>query len=94
MSTRRLKLLPVLLVILLIFLQYCLWFESGGIIDMMRAKKKLAIEAQQNEKLKVRNKALLEQVQRLHKNNEALESRARHELGMVKNGETFYQVVH
>ena len=93
MQSRQLKLLPIFLVLLLIFLQYCLWFESGGIVDMMRLKKRLAIEAQQNEMLKQRNKGLLEQVQHLQKSNDALESRARHELGMVKNGETFYQVV-
>lgn len=93
MKTSRLRLLPILLTILLVFLQYCLWFESGGIIDMMRMKKKLAIETQQNEQLKKRNSALLEQVQHLQKNNDAIESRARSELGMIKKGETFYQVV-
>lgn len=91
MLTRRLKVL--LLVLLLVFLQYHLWFESGGIIDMMRLKKELALQTQENDKLKKRNDTLLTQVQRMQKDKDAVESRARHELGMIKKGETFYQVV-
>jgi cell division protein FtsB len=93
MTGYRPGILSIMLVLLLIFLQYRLWFESGGIADMMRLKKKLAVEAQQNEQLKKRNQALLQQVQYLQKNNDAVESRARRELGMVKKGETFYQVI-
>ncbi len=93
MTGYRPGILSIMLVLLLIFLQYRLWFESGGIVDMMRLKKKLAVETQQNEQLKKRNQALLQQVQYLQKNNDAVESRARRELGMVKKGETFYQVV-
>lgn len=93
MQTSRLGIVPVILVLLLVFLQYRLWFEPGGIVDMVRLKKKLTIEAHQNDELKKRNQLLLEQVQYLQKNNDAIESRARHELGMVKKGETFYQVV-
>jgi cell division protein FtsB len=93
MSSIRVRWLPILFVLLLIFLQYRLWFESGGIIDMMRLKKQLSMESHQNDLLKKRNQALLEQVQYLQKNNDAIESRARRELGMIKKGETFYQVV-
>ena len=89
----RIKWLPIVLVLLLVFLQYRLWFEPGGFIDMMHLKKQLALETQQNDQLKKRNQALLQQVQHLQNNNDAIESRARHELGMIKKGETFYQVV-
>jgi cell division protein FtsB len=60
---------------------------------MLRMRKQLTIELQQNELLKKRNQALMQQVQGLKNNNEAVEARARHELGMIKKGETFYQVV-
>ena len=93
MGNIRLKWLPVLLVLLLVFLQYRLWLEPGGIIDMVRLKKTLAVETAKNDQLKKRNQALLQEVQHLQKNNDAIESRARHELGMIKKGETFYQVV-
>lgn len=89
----RIKMLPILLLLLLIFLQYHLWFAQGGIIDMLRLKKQLALEAKINDKLKKRNDKLIRQVQYLQESNATVESRARGELGMIKKGETFYQVV-
>lgn len=93
MPTRSLKWLPWVLLIVLLALQYRLWFQTGGIIDMVRMRKQLTSETQENDRLKKRNQALLNQVQHLQNNNQAIESRARHELGMIKEGETFYQVV-
>lgn len=93
MEFRRLKLAPVFLLVLLFLLQYRLWFESGGIGDMMMLRKHLAEEQMLNEKLKERNQSLYLQVEQLQKNQSAVESRARQELGMIKKGETFYQVV-
>lgn len=86
---------PLLIILLgvLVFLQYRLWFEPGGIIEMLQLKKQLTIEQLQNEKLKKQNQSILLQVQQLQKNRDAVESRARQELGMIKKGETFYQVV-
>jgi cell division protein FtsB len=60
---------------------------------MIRTKKQLALEIQQNDKLKKRNEKIIKQILYLQANNEAIESRARGELGMIKKGETFYQVV-
>lgn len=93
MRTSRLRILPLLLVILLIFLQYRLWFESGGILDMMRLKKEVGRQSKENDKLKKRNENLLLQVENLQQNKDGVEARARHELGMIKKGETFYQVL-
>lgn len=93
MRIRGIKVLPILLVLLLVFLQYRLWFEPGGINDMVRLRKQLALHKEENDKLKKRNEGLLLQVQRMQKDKDAVESRARRELGMIKKGETFYQVV-
>ena len=93
MPTRSLRWLPWLLLVVLLALQYRLWFQAGGVIDMVHMRKQLSLETQENDKLKKRNQALLNQVQHLQNNNQAIESRARHELGMIKEGETFYQVV-
>ncbi len=93
MKIPRFNLLAVLLFGILIFLQYRLWLEPGGLIEMVQLKKQLAAEQLQNEKLKKRNQAVLLQVQQLQKNQDAVELRARQELGMIKKGETFYQVV-
>ncbi len=83
----------MILLLLLLFLQYRLWFESGGVIDMLHLKKSVAQQTQENDKIKKRNQLLAEQVQRLQKNPAAVEAHARQDLGMVKKGETFYQVV-
>lgn len=93
MKFPRLNLLPFLLLGILGFLQYRLWLEPGGIIEMVQLKKQLAIEQLQNEKLKKRNQLVMMQVQHLQKNQDAVEMRARQELGMIKKDETFYQVV-
>lgn len=77
----------------LFFLQYRLWFESGGIRDMARLKKMLSAQAVENDKLKKRNDELLVQIERIQNSQDASEARARSELGMVKQGEIFYQVV-
>lgn len=93
MRSYRFTFLSILLVGLIIFLQYQLWFETGGIIEMLRLRKQLALQIQENDKLKQHNELLLKQVQYLQANKEAVEARARQELGMVKKGEKFYQVV-
>jgi cell division protein FtsB len=93
MSLSQFKLLPFLLVILFLFLQYRLWFKAGGVLDMLHLKKHLAQEIQTNVQLKKRNDTLKNQVVYLQNNEKAIESRARQELGMIKKDETFYQTV-
>jgi cell division protein FtsB len=89
----RINFLAIALLALLLFLQYRLWFEDGGIQNMLTLKRSLALQAQETEKMKKRNEELIFQVQRLQNSPDAVESRARNELGMVKKGETFYQIV-
>tara|TARA_R110000868_G_scaffold346617_1_gene607720 strand:- start:980 stop:1264 length:285 start_codon:yes stop_codon:yes gene_type:complete len=93
MASLRNSLLLMALIAGLLFLQYRLWFESGGVGDIFRLKKMLSIQAVENDKLRKRNDELLFQVERNHSSKDAAEARARTELGMVKQGETFYQVV-
>ncbi|HEX4044794.1 MAG TPA: septum formation initiator family protein [Gammaproteobacteria bacterium] len=87
------KVLISLLVILLFFLQYCLWFAKDGIRDLLRVKQVLAQQSAENDQLKQTNEELVFQIQRLQRSEDAVETRARDELGMIKKGETFYQVV-
>lgn len=89
----RFYLLIAVLLGVFAFLQYRLWFESGGIHDMLRLKKQMAKEARLNDQIKKSNDDLLMQLKRMQYSQDATESRARNELGMVKQGETFYQIV-
>jgi cell division protein FtsB len=93
MAFMRTGAIAVFMAALLIFLQYRLWFENGGISDLVRLKKMIVVQAEENDKLKKRNDDLLFQIQRIQNSQDAAEARARSELGMVKKGETFYQVV-
>lgn len=81
------------LVLVFAYLQYVLWFEEDGIFNVMRLKRELAQQMQQNEQLKQKNQELYQQVERLKKDPEVTESRARGELGMIRKGEKFYQVI-
>lgn len=82
-----------LLLMFFIFLQYRLWWESGGLKDFFVIKKDLQVIQANNLRLKQRNDALLFQIERLRNSQDAIEARARNELGMIKKDETFYQIV-
>lgn len=87
------RLLILSLLILLGLLQYKLWRANDGIPVLWTMEKKLEQLEQQKEKLRERNLALEAEVINLKESMDAVEERARHDLGMIKEGETFFQVV-
>jgi cell division protein FtsB len=87
------KVVIAVLVVLLVGLQYRLWFADGGLVDVHRLEQRIAEQQAQNERLRERNRALAAEVRDLKQGLEAVEARARAELGMVGPGETFYRVV-
>ncbi|MHB1221339.1 MAG: septum formation initiator family protein [Gammaproteobacteria bacterium] len=89
----RFSLLLIALLGLLVFLQGRLWFEAGGIRDFLQLKQNIAVQMTENEQLKKHNEELVFQIERLQHGQDAIEARARNELGMVKKDETFYQIV-
>ncbi len=86
------SLLWVLSLILLV-LQYRLFAGDGSVLDVLRLRKAISAEQEVVTKLEKRNQQLDREVQALKAKPEALEERARTELGMVKEGETFCLVV-
>lgn len=88
-----LRYVALILVIILIALQVKLWTGHGGYRDVQRLEKSVAEQKAENEKLRARNDALQAEVEDLKHGDEAIEERARSELGLIKPGETFYQVV-
>ncbi len=87
------KKLLVLLVILLVYLQYSLWIGDGSLQDVWRLHKDVEQQRQENAVLRERNEALEAEVLDLQQGEDALEEHAREDLGMIKKGETFYQVI-
>ena len=90
---RGLRIVFLLLVALLAWLQWRLWFGNGGQREVEALRAQVAAQAHENEGLKQRNEALAAEVRDLKSGEAAVEERARSELGMIKPGETFYRVV-
>jgi cell division protein FtsB len=87
------RILLAILLILLAALQYKLWFGEGGYRDVQRLEQRVEEQARENESLAQRNRELEAEVEDLRQGLEAVEERARSELGMIKENEEFYQVV-
>lgn len=87
------KVIIAALAILFVLLQYKLWFGEGSMKDVWRLEDAIAQQSNENAQLKERNQALIAEVDDLKQGLEAIEERARSELGMIKKNETFYQVV-
>ncbi|MFV2058326.1 MAG: cell division protein FtsB [Thiohalomonadales bacterium] len=88
-----LKILVAVLVVLLFLLQFKLWFGHGNLQEVWHLQDAIENQKFDNARLKHRNDALKAEVDDLKKGLAAIEERARKELGMVKKGETFYQIV-
>jgi cell division protein FtsB len=80
------------LVVLFLVLQYKLWFDKGSIPRAHTLELELQELKAKNEDAKQKNAILEADVKDLEKVGEAIEERARNELGMVKKGETLIQV--
>ena len=78
------------LLLLLVVLQYRLWLAEGSIAELHRLEAELENQRAVNEKQRVNNRALEVEVLELQSGTAALEERARQDLGMIKQGETFY----
>ena len=87
------KIIIALLAVFFLFLQDELWFAPGGVVTVWRMQHKISLQQQANQKLAHQNQALDADIKDLKSGNEAIEERARHDLGMIKKNETFYRVV-
>lgn len=91
--TDMLKWLALILIALLIGLQIKLWVGDGGMRDLRAIRERVSEQQSENGKLKQRNDALHADVEDLKHGRDAVESRARSQLGLIRPGEVFYQVV-
>lgn len=87
------KIIITILVVLFLFFQFKLWIGDDGIPDVMHLQKEVDTAKLEQERLKERNQALAAEVNDLKKGQDAVEERARNELGMIGQGETFYQII-
>jgi cell division protein FtsB len=85
--------LLVVLLLLLAVLQYRLWFAEGSLAEQHRLELQIEEATRVNSELQARNAILEREVMELQTGNKGLEQRAREQLGLVREGETFYHIV-
>lgn len=92
-SSMPMRSVTLILVVGILVLQWPMWFGKGSWIRVMQIESQLSEQRTVNERLLARNTAMAADVRDLKQGHEAVEERARNELGMVKPGEVFFQVL-
>jgi cell division protein FtsB len=85
--------ISLILVALILLLQYPLWLGKGGWLKVWDINQQVEAQRQANLKAQARNAVLDAEVRDLKQGTDAIEERARSELGMVKRNEVFFQVI-
>ena len=86
------RFLMVVLAVVLVLLQARLWLSNGGLREVWHLEAEVARRSEDNARLAARNSALEAEVRDLRQGTAAAEEHARTELGMIHEGETFYQI--
>ncbi len=92
-ADESMKSLIAVLILILIGLQYKLWFGDGSLSEVVQLSRELEIQKQKLRELEQRNSILEAQVLDLQNGLDAFEEKARNDLGMIKQGETFIQLI-
>jgi cell division protein FtsB len=87
------RILGGVLAALIVLVQYPLWLGKGGWLRVWEVDRQLEAQHGRNQQLQVRNQSLEAEVLDLKQGVDALEERARYELGMIKSNEVFFQIV-
>jgi len=87
------KVIILILLVLLVMLQYRIWLGEGGLPEVLKLDTEISKVDQDVERLQERNKALDAEVLDLKTGLQAIEERARNELGMIRKDEVYYQVI-
>ncbi|SPP32395.1 Cell division protein FtsB [Arsenophonus endosymbiont of Aleurodicus floccissimus] len=85
--------LALILLAVFCWLQYSLWFGKNGVHDYLRIKSEVVALETLNTTFKVRNERLFAEIDDLNEGREAIEERARSELGLIRPEESFYRIV-
>jgi cell division protein FtsB len=86
------RILAIILASLILALQYPMWLGKGGWLRVRELDRQVEAQKEVNARLKLRNAALDADVRDLKQGFEAVEERARSELGMIRQDEVFFQL--
>ncbi|MFM2480215.1 cell division protein FtsB [Celerinatantimonas sp. YJH-8] len=87
------RLLTLILIGMFTLLQYDLWLGKNSLTDYFEVKHQVTSQQQQNQQLVLRNRVLKAEIDDLRHGDAAIEEHARMELGMIRQGETFYRFI-
>ena len=87
------RIFTFVLVALIALVQYPLWLGKGGWLHVWEVDRQLMVQKDSNAKLRARNDAMDAEVRDLKQGYDAIEERARYELGMVKQDEIFFEIL-
>ncbi len=86
------RLLALAFAVMIALIQYPLWLGKGGWLRVWEVERQIRVQKENNQKLQVRNAVLDAEVGNLKQGFDAIEERARSELGMIKQDEMFFQL--
>lgn len=87
------RILTIVFAALIILLQYPLWLGKGGWLRVWEMDRQVTAQKDSNAGLRVRNDALDAEVRDLKQGYDAIEERARYDLGMIKQDEIYFQII-
>ncbi len=87
------KWIALVLTLLLISLQYRLWFGQGSVRELDRQQVEIAELKKKNAELRLRNQRILAEIRDLKQGTDSIEERARNRLGMIRDGEVFFRIL-
>ena len=87
------RILQALLIIIILGLQIRLWVGPGSVAEIQRLEEAIVTQEEENEVLEKCNQELLVEVEELKNGTDAIEEMARHDLGLIGEGETFFMIV-
>lgn len=93
LSLTIMRLLLLTFVFLFLLLQYHLWFGKNGLQDNHEFTQEVELAISSNAELTTRNQMMFSEIDDLKTGTDAIEERARNELGLIKEGETFFRIV-
>ena len=91
--TGKIILVLILLIVMFFSLQYALWGGRQNAIDLLQLRTQLSSITQENQEFGQRNNRLHADIIDIKNRLGAIESQARYELGLIKQGETYYQII-
>ena len=83
----------IILIAFFLMIQFDIWFKDDGLSRVKELEQMIDSQTEENQKLKLRNEQLEQEIEELKTGTESIEEKARTDFGMIKEGEEFYLIV-